>query len=219
MHRIIVGRSEDFQISITNELLYFTNIVIRHYEFLQNRQRGETSRHTDGSDFYISPRTQAKSLDLLRALALLKGRSEVIHDDVSRLYFIFATVGIPEEIALFKKAYTTVLNSLTASRGFDQITILLDFTDLLRELRERPRMMLEPLSSFADTAVRRSFMDWVREKFGQDLPQDQNRKMLEQFIADFVPVCDEVRELRHSVERTLQQTLIAVERELQRGTA
>jgi hypothetical protein len=80
-------------------------------------------------------------------------------------------------------------------------------------------MMLEPLSSFADTAVRRSFMDWVREKFGQDLPQDQNRKMLEQFIADFVPVCDEVRELRHSVERTLQQTLIAVERELQRGTA
>jgi hypothetical protein len=43
--------------------------------------------------------------------------------------------------------------------------------------------------------------------------------MLEQFIADFVPVCDEVRELRHSVERTLQQTLIAVERELQRGTA
>jgi hypothetical protein len=62
-------------------------------------------------------------------------------------------------------------------------------------------------------------MDWVREKFGQDLPQDQNRKMLEQFIADFVPVCDEVRELRHSVERTLQQTLIAVERELQRGTA
>jgi molecular chaperone GrpE (heat shock protein) len=60
-------------------------------------------------------------------------------------------------------------------------------------------------------------MDWIRERFGQDLPQDQNKKMLEQFITDFVPVCDEVRELRHSVERTLQQTLIAVERELQRG--
>lgn len=219
MHRIIVGRSEDFQISITNELLYFTNIVIRHYEFLQNRQRSESARKSEGTDFYISPRTQAKSLDLLRALALLKGRSHVIHDDVSRLYFIFATVGIPEEIALFKKAYTTVLNSLTASRGFDQITILLDFTDLLKDLRANPRMMLEPLSSFADTPVRRSFMDWVREKFGQDLPKDQNKKMLEQFIADFVPVCDEVRELRHSVERALQQTLITVERELQRGAS
>ena len=141
----------------------------------------------------------------------------MIHDDVSRLYFIFATVGIPEEISLFKKAYTTVLNSLTASRGFDQITILLDFTDLLRELRASPRMMLEPLTNFADTPVRRTFMDWIRERLGTDQPQDQNKKLLEQFIIDFVPVCDEVRELRHSVERTLQQTLIAVERDLQRG--
>ena len=40
--------------------------------------------------------------------------------------------------------------------------------------------------------------------------------VLEQFIKDFVPVCDEVRELKHSVEQTLQQTLVAVERELNR---
>ena len=37
-----------------------------------------------------------------------------------------------------------------------------------------------------------------------------------QFLADFVPVCDEVRELKHSVETMLKQTMVAVERELNR---
>ncbi len=216
MHRIITGRSEDFQISITNELLYFTNIVIRHFEFLRNRQLSEHVKRGESQDFYISPRTQAKSLDLLRALALLKGRSSVIHDDVSRLYFIFSTVGLADEMSLFRKAYTTVLNSLTAARGFDQVTILLDFTDLLREIKEEPTKMLQPLSKFADSQVRRSFFEWVKEKFGAEQPHEQNRRVLEQFLTDFVPVCDEVRELKHSVERTLQQTMITVERELQR---
>ena len=40
--------------------------------------------------------------------------------------------------------------------------------------------------------------------------------VLEQFLTDFVPVCDEVRELKHSVEMMLQQALITIERELQR---
>ena len=190
--------------------------MIRHFEFLRNRQLSEHAKRGDGVDFYISPRTQAKSLDLLRALALLKGRTNVVHDDVSQLYFIFATVGLPEEVALFKKAYTTVLNSLTASRGFDQVTILLDFTELLREIKENPKLMLEPLSKFADSPVRRSFLDWVKEKFSSEQPRDQNRKVLEAFLLDFVPVCDEVRELKNSVEKSLQQTMIIAERELQR---
>lgn len=216
MHRMITGRSEEYSISISNEVLYFTNIVIRHFEFLRNRQLHENVKSNNGADFYISPRTQAKSLDLVRALALLKGRSNVVHDDVSKLYFVFATVGLPEEIALFKKSYSTVLNSLTAARGFEQVTMLLDFTNLLREIKEEPSMMLRPLSQFADTPVRRTFYEWVKEKFGSEQPQEQNRKILEQFITDFIPVCDEVRELKHSVEKALQSTLITVERELNR---
>ncbi|MEY3386311.1 MAG: hypothetical protein RIR53_1122 [Bacteroidota bacterium] len=216
MHRIITGRSQELTISVSNEMLYFTNIVIRHFEFLRNRQFREQVKNQSGGDFYISPRTQAKSLDLLRALALLKGRSNVIHDDASRLYFIFSTVGLPEDVALFRKAYTTVLNSLTASRGFDQVTMLLDFSNLLQEIKEEPSKMLRPLSQFADSPVRRSFVEWLRERFAAEQPQDQNRKILEQFLADFVPVCDEVRELKHSVELAMQSTLITVERELQR---
>ena len=216
MHHIITGRSEELSISVSNEMLYFTNIVIRHFEFLRNRQLAEQVKSGSSKDFYISPRTQAKSLDLLRALALLKGRSNVVHDDASRLYFIFSTVGLPEEIALFKKAYTTVLNSLTASRGFDQVTMLLDYSHLLQEIKENPAQMLRPLSQFADAPVRRTLFEWIKERFGAEQPQDQNRKILEQFLTDLVPVCDEVRELKHSVELALQSTLITVERELQR---
>jgi len=129
---------------------------------------------------------------------------------------VFATVGLPEEIATFTKSYSTVLNSLTAARGFDQITMLLDFTNLLRDIKEDPKLMLHPLSQFADTAVRRTFFEWVKEKFGSEQPQEQNKKILEQFLVDFIPVCDEVRELRHSVKKALQSTLITVERELNR---
>lgn len=216
MHRIISGRSESFSIQVSSEVLYFTNIVIRHFEFLRNRQLHEHVKTGSGSDFYISPRTQAKSLDLLRALALLKGRSNVIHDDVSRLYFVFATVGLPEEIALFKKSYTTVLNSLTAARGFDQITMLLDFANLLRDIKDDPSIMQRSLSQFGDTAVRRSFFDWFKEKFATEQPHEHNKKILEQFLTDFIPVCDEVRELKNSVDKLLQSTMIFVERELSR---
>jgi hypothetical protein len=57
-------------------------------------------------------------------------------------------------------------------------------------------------------------MEWVKEKFGQEQTADVNKKLLDQFLTDFIPVCDEVRELKHSVERKLQQTMIVVEREL-----
>jgi len=216
LNSIIRGHSEEQEITISSELLYFTNITIRHFEFLRNRALHDKSGNHAQSDFYISPRTQAKSLDLLRALAMLKGRSNVAHEDVSRLYFIFATVGLPEEMTLFRKAFTTVLNSLTAARGFDQVTVLLDFTEMLEAIREDPSIMKQPLSKFAEGAVRRSFFEWVKEKFGAEEKHEHNKMVLEQFLHDFVPVCDEVRELKNSVEKVLQQTLITVERELNR---
>ncbi len=214
---VVRGLADDMVISITNEMLYFTNIVIRHYVFLRNRQHSEQLKATSGGDFYISPRTQAKSLDLLRALAMLKGRTHVAHEDVSRLYFIFATVGLPEEVAMFKKSYTTVLNSLTSSRAFDQVTILLDFTEILDKLRSEPRRMKEPLSALSGTSVKRTFFEWIKEAFGSEQPEAKNRMILEQFLRDFVPACDEVRELKHSVEQILQHTLILIERELNRS--
>ena len=218
LNQIVKGENVEQVIGITNELLYFTNITIRQFEFLRNRQIKDVKKDGPGGDFYISPRTQAKSLDLLRALAMLKGRSDVKHEDVSRLYFIFATVGLPEEVALFKKAYSATLNSLTASNGFDQITVLLDFAEILDQIRMDPGLMKQPLSQFSAGKVRRSFFEWVKERFGAESPQEHNRLVLEQFLNDYVPVTDEIRELKHSVSSVLQQTLVSVERELNRTT-
>jgi hypothetical protein len=59
-------------------------------------------------------------------------------------------------------------------------------------------------------------MEWLKERFSGEQPVEQNKKMLEQFLTDFIPVCDEVRELKGSVDRVLQNTLIVAERELNR---
>ena len=54
MHRIITGRSQELTISVSNEMLYFTNIVIRHFEFLRNRQFREGQEPKWGRFLYLS---------------------------------------------------------------------------------------------------------------------------------------------------------------------
>lgn len=212
VHGIATGQDAERQIAIRPELVYFANLVIRYYEVLRNRALREHYRgSTPPIDYYISPRTQAKSLNLLRAIALLHGRGEVWPEDVAKLYFIFATVGIPEEVELFRKAYTTVANSLQASNGFEQLRLLLAFQSLLEELQRDRSLFLRPLSSLAQTPLRRTFLDWIKETFGgADHTVEQNKRLLEQFLRDFVPACEEVRELKLSLERELAHFLRSI---------
>jgi MoxR-like ATPase len=217
LNRMITGNDAEFSISIKPEDLYFTNIVVRQFEFLRNRALRESHKGQSTAqynDFYISPRTQAKSLDLLRALAVLRARTHVTHDDISKLYFIFATVGVPEEIALFKKAFTTVQNSLVSTNGFEQIATLLAFETLLQHIREDRSLMEHSLGELTDTPTRRSFRDWFNEVFGGlDKTVGQNRRSLETFIQEFIPASDEVRELKVSVENLMTKVFQELERE------
>ncbi len=221
MNRIITGHDTGYHIIMKPEDLYFTNLVIRHFEFLRNRSlreshKGQSTAHYN--DFYISPRTQAKSLDLLRALALLRGRTYVTHEDISKLYFIFATVGVPEEVALYKKAFQTVQNTMVSSNGFDQIATLLAFETLLQHVREDRSLLDQPLGELTQTPLRRNFIEWFKETFGGvDKTVAQNRRSLEQFISEFVPACDEVRELKVSVEQLMTKVFQEIEREQARA--
>ncbi|MBL7997091.1 MAG: MoxR family ATPase [Candidatus Kapabacteria bacterium] len=220
MHGIITGYDAGYSINIKPEDLYFTNLVIRHFEFLRNRALRESHKGQSTAqytDFYISPRTQAKSLDLLRALAVLRARTNVTHEDISKLYFIFATVGVPEDIALYKKAFQTVQNSLVSSNGFEQIAALLAFETLLQHIRDDRSLLDQPLGEFSQNPMRRTFVDWFKETFGgADKTIAQNRRALEQFIQEFVPSCDEVRELKVSVEQSMTRVFQQVERERER---
>lgn len=217
MHAIITGNNPNITITIRPEDLYFANLVIRHFEHLRNRAIRESNRGRSSQEyreFYISPRTQAKSLDLLRALALLRARTQVTHEDISKLYFIFATVGVPEEISLFKKSFETIQNSLISSNGFEQIATLLAFETLLQHIRQDRSMLEQPLGELATTPIRRTFIEWFKETFGGvDKTVAQNRRQLEQFIADFVPATEEVRELKLAVERLMTRIFQEIERE------
>lgn len=221
-HSFVTGNNANIEISVTPELLYFTNLVVRNYEFQRNRHlrevnKGASSAHYN--DYYISPRTQAKSLDLLRALALLKGRTQILHDDVEKLYFVFATVGIPEEVAMYKKAYTTVLNTMMSSNGFEQIKVLLGFESLLSEIRKDHSAMERPLASLTNSQLKKTFLDWVKETIGGiDQTPEHNKKLIEDFLKDFIPACDETRELKTSLEKEMIRLFQEIEREKARAS-
>jgi MoxR-like ATPase len=220
MHSIITGNNPAITITIRPEDLYFANLVITHFEHARNRALRESNRGRTADEyreFYISPRTQAKSLDLLRALALLRARTYVTHEDISKLYFIFATVGIAEEIALFKKSFETIHNALVSSNGFEQIATLLAFETLLQHIRQDRSILEQPLGELATTPIRRTFIEWFKETFGGvDKTVAHNRRQLEQFIADFIPATEEVRELKIAVERLMTRVFQEIERDMAR---
>lgn len=145
---------------------------------------------------------------------MLRARTQVTHEDISKLYFIFATVGVPEEIALFRKSFETIENSLTSSNGFEQIATLLAFETLLQHIRQDRSILEQPLGELATTPIRRTFIEWFKETFGGvDKTVAHNRRQLEQFITDFVPATEEVRELKLAVERLMTRVFQEIERD------
>lgn len=212
LNDIIAGRHPSHNIAISPDVLYFSNLVIRHYEYLRNRSMRDQARaQASGGmqDFYVSPRTQAKSLDLLRALALMNGRASVTMEDVGRLYLMFTTLGMDDERQMFAKAYTTLVNTLSVSNGFDQLKVLLGFASLLDDIRREPTMLEQPLSDLPTSPIRRTLIDWVKDVFagGGDQVVENNKKVLETFLREFIPVSDEIRELKQNLEKELQRII------------
>ncbi|GDX65471.1 AAA family ATPase [Chlorobiota bacterium] len=205
LKRMINGLDSTYEFRISAEMLYFTNLVIRHYEFARNRglrEKFKGHQSNEYSDFYISPRTQAKALDLLRALAFLDGRTLADSQDVRKLSLIFATAGLPEETHLFDKSFTAVFNSLNAGNGFEQIRTLIAYESLLEQIEKDPFILQQPLDkTLSNSQLRRSLLDWIKDALQIDHTVQQNKKVLESFLKNLIPVCDEVRELKNSLEK------------------
>jgi MoxR-like ATPase len=212
-HRIITGDDDALEIQIPSDVVYSMNLVIRQYEYARNRALKESQGAHN--DFYVSPRTQAKALDALRALAFMNARSEVVINDIQGLSALFATSGIEDEQQAFDKAWSGVYKSLSVSNGFDQLRVLLDFDDVLNSIRENPMTLRQPINTLLDSlAVRRSIMDWFKDTFGNaDVTIEHNKRALRQFLHDFVPACDEVRELKQSIEKEMEIILAGASKE------
>lgn len=206
LQQMITGVDTTLDFRISAETLYFANLVIRHYEYTRNRSLREKNKGqstADYNDFYISPRTQAKALDLLRAVSFMRGSTLAEKEDVEQLYLMFATVGLPEEIQQFKKSYSAVYKSLNAGNGFEQIRMLIAYENLLEHIEEDHTILQQPLQQILSTThLRMTLLEWLKEKVaGIDQTVHQNKRALESLIRELVPVCDEVREMKLALEK------------------
>lgn len=199
--QVCTGTSQQHTITIAPDVVYYTNLVIRYYEELRNRQLAQRPDVLPGRDFYISPRRQMKSFDLLRAIAFMHGRSSVTLEDIEKLYVLFTTVGIEEERQIWNKACSTLSHQFGATHAFEQLRTLLEFKTLLDELRAHPELLQQPITSIENVSVKRTLREWARETFGAaEMQVENNRRLLTEFLEKFQPATDEIRDLRHQLQ-------------------
>ncbi len=202
-HRVIQDRTSDSRIVVPPDMLYFMNLVIRHYEVQRNRMMQERPghEHVKQKDFYISPRTQAKAIDLVRAIAFLHGRTIVEKSDIDRLHFILCTSGISEQKVLFHKSYETLLQLYQAAGGFEQLASLLTLEEILARLKHDPSLMDKPITELEGIPTKRSIIAWAKETMGvTDATAAHKRRLIEGFLATIHPITDDLKILKTHLE-------------------
>jgi MoxR-like ATPase len=205
--KMIRGEIEDRRIMVPQDLLYFMNLVIRHYEIQRNRLLKERPHeaHVRTKDYYISPRTQAKAIDVLRAIAFLHGRVYAEKGDVAKLHLLLCTSGVPEEKALFHRSYETLLQLYQASGGFEQLTALLTLEDVLDRLKRDPEMLHKPLEELQGVPTKRSIIAWAKETIGvSDASAGHKRRLAEGFLQSIQPTTEDLKALKTHLEQEIK---------------
>ncbi len=208
---IVRGHSEEIEMHVPRSVMFFANLVLRHYESLhqradKDRRKGDGS----GAEFRISPRTQAKALDALRAIAIMNRRLDVRIEDVGRLNIVLCTGGIAEEKDMFRKAYESLRQQYTATHALDQLRDLLDLQDLIDRVTDDRKLLEQPISELTTTAVKKTVTDWAREKLGiQHTGPEHNRRLLTAFLEEIDPLTDEIRLIKKRLEAEVHEIFAA----------
>ena len=204
---IVRGEVAEHPVTISPDLVYFMNLVIRHYEIQRNRLLHDRPHeaHVRTKDFYISPRTQAKTLDMLRAIAFLHGRLYAEKADILKLYLLLCTSGIAEEKALFQRSYDTLSQLYQASGGFDQLAALLTLEDVLVRLKRDPALMSKPLTELEGVPTKRSIVAWAKETLGvADASAGHKRRLAEGFLQSIHPSTEDLKSLKVHLEKEIK---------------
>mgnify|MGYP002397620824 FL=1 len=204
---IIRGVDAEFSVTIPYHVIFLANSVIRYYEMQKNRMIKEhPENHPHVKDYYISPRTYSRAMDMLRVSAFLNGRMEVVPEDVENLWYLYTVVGIREEKELFQKCYNTIYKQLTSSRAFDEINRLLEFQEFLEYLKKNPDAMQHPLTEIEGQPIRRTLKEWAKETLGiTDASVEQNRRLLEGYFKSFEPLTEELADFLKHTECDIQE--------------
>jgi MoxR-like ATPase len=205
---VVRGHDPKVTVQVAHEILFFANLVLRHYEAMLRRSREQAvGRPKDGKpDFYISPRTQAKALDALRAIALMNRRTDVVLEDVGKLSLLLCTAGVREEYEVFQKCFESLKNHYAASHAFDQLTTLLGLQDVLDRIQLDAKLLDQPIAELANTHVKRTLAEWAKEKLGLgETTAEHNRKLLTAYLDGIVPLTDEIRALKMRLSAEVMQ--------------
>lgn len=201
------GDSDELEMHVPRSVMFFANLVLRHYEHLHRRADKDRSRG-DGSaaEFRISPRTQAKALDALRMIAIMNRRTEVQIEDVGRLNIVLCTGGLAEEKDMFRKAYESLRQQYLATGALDQLRDLLDVQDLIDRIVDDPKLLEQPIAELATTQVKGTITDWARDKLGLKLAgPEHNRRLLTAFLEEIDPLTDEIRLIKKRLEAEVHE--------------
>ncbi len=202
---IIRGEDPQYSIHIPLHVIFFANSVVRYYETQRNRLIKERPHeHPHLKDFYISPRTYTRAMDMLRVLAFLQGRMEVIPEDVEKLWYLYTTVGMRDEQELFQKCYTTIFKQLTSSRAFEQIQKVLEFQEFIEMLKGDRTLLEKPITQIEHAPLRRTLVEWAKDTLGvTDATVEHNRRLLETYFKSIDPLTEEIAEFRKRQERDI----------------
>jgi MoxR-like ATPase len=203
VNKVCKGTSEQLTITISPEMVYYTNVMVRYYEELRNRHLAQGSPNgVYQQDFYVSPRKQVKAFDLLRAIAFMHGRSSVTQADVDKLYVLFTTIGVEEERNIWTKATSALSHQFGASHALDQLHTLLDLKVLLDQIKADPALLQQPITSVENLQIKRTLREWARETFGMaEVTVENNRRLITEYLDRFQPATDDVRDLRGQLQQ------------------
>lgn len=204
---VIKGFDPEYSIHIPLEVIFFANSVVRYYEMQKNRLVKEHPQdHPHVKDYYISPRTYSRAMDMLRVVAFLHGRMEVIAEDVEKLWYLYTVVGIHEEKELFLKCYNSLYKQFSSARAFEQIRKILEFQEFLEHLKRNPELMSRPITEIEGQPMRRTLKEWAKDALGiTDASVEQNRRLLEGYFKTLEPLNEEIADFLRIQQRDIQE--------------
>ncbi len=179
--RIVHGESPDYQITAPRAILFLKNLLIRNYIDAMFEQK--KAKDSKAERLYISPRTVAKSRDVLNASALLHGRYEVTAEDLVALRYLLTTVSgnsgtdiTGDEDEVFFEALDHTVSSFSNSdlAMVESLLRINEYYDAYRdkqgvEAKKRVPSLVAPFSKLFEVLGVTSWVEVSKETFQHTL--------------------------------------------------
>jgi len=198
IHEIVRNKNKAIKVEIPDFIYFMKNVVVNKFV---------TEMRKNDSNFFISPRKQAKIVDFLRANALIENRLEVTTDDLKEIYIALCTqnsfVSIKardkSEKDVFLDAYQQTMVHFTSTGAIQQIEFLLNVRRIFQELRGNPEKREAILE-------RKGIIQGLRSILNKIFPSRKNNdddvftvESLKKNVLELNPAVEEVNELKDGI--------------------